>query len=236
MVYYTDGREEAALARAGLRKLAGLMSDAFMEHENWRRVIPDAARRKRALAAMFHFMAAVVNRYGHIVVTMDGGQRVGYTTFMVDADREQVSFRRVLRCGALPSAVAFLLALRPRELSVMRGFAKAVDGFQSSVACDSGGLHLYSTAVDPALKGRGLMKRSFAWAEERFKAAGFTSYSLETTDPANLPVYGRFGLSLVDTVTIPGTDRNVWFYRKEMGRGIQSDNRGRWIPTISRGT
>jgi GNAT superfamily N-acetyltransferase len=218
-VYYTDGREEAALDRAGLRELAGLMSDAFMEHDNWRRVIPDTARRKRALAAMFHFMAAVVNRYGHIVVTMDGGQRIGYTTFMVDADREQVSFRRVLRCGALPSAVVFLLALKPRELAAMRGFTAAIDDFQATRGHDRNGLHLYSTAIDPVFKGQGLMKRSFAWAEERFKTAGFTSYSLETTDPANLPVYGRFGLELVATSAIPDTDRNVWFFRKRLGLG-----------------
>jgi hypothetical protein len=87
MVYYTDGRQEPMLDRAGLRALAELMSDAFMEHDNWKRVLPEAARRKRALYALFSFMASVINRYGHIVVSVDGGRPVGYTTFMENADR-----------------------------------------------------------------------------------------------------------------------------------------------------
>jgi len=217
MVYYTDGREEPWLGRAGLRELAELMSDAFLEHDNWKRVIPDADRRKRALTSMFFFMAAVINRYGHIVVTVDDGKRVGYTTFMEHADREQVSFCRVLLCGALPRALAFLFSLKPRELAAMRGFTVAIDVFQKTRAHDPRGLHLYTTAVAPARKGQGIMKRSFAWAEQRFKAAGFTSYSLETTDPSNLPVYERFGLKLVATSAIPGTDRNVWFFWKGLG-------------------
>jgi GNAT superfamily N-acetyltransferase len=217
VVYFTDGREETRLDRSGLRDLSELMGDAFMEHDNWKRVIPDARRRKRALASLFYFMAAVVNRYGHIVVTVEDGKRVGYTTFMEHADREQVSFRRVLLCGALPRALAFILALKPRELAAMRGFTAALDDFQNARPHDPRGLHLYTTAVDPDRKGQGLMKRSFAWAERRFKAAGFSSYSLETTDPANLPAYERFGLRLVATSVIPGTDRSVWFFWKGLG-------------------
>jgi len=217
MVYFTDGREESQLDSAGLHGLSELMSDAFLEHDNWKRVIPDADRRKRALAALFFFMASVVNRYGHIVVTIEEGKPVGFTTFMEQSDHEQVSFRRVFLCGALPSALAFILALRPRELAAMRGFTAAIDDFQKSRSHDPRGLHLYTTAVAPAYKGHGFMKRSFAWAEQRFRSAGFTSYSLETTDPANVPVYEHLGLHLVSASTIPGTDRSVWFYWKALG-------------------
>lgn len=216
MVYYTDGKEAPALDRAGIRDLAGLMGEAFLEHDNWKLVIPDPDRRKRALTSMFLFMAAVVNRYGHIVVTMDDGQPVGYTTFMENRDHEQVSFRRVIRCGALPAALAFLMSLKPRELAAMRGFAAAIEDFQKGHTHDPLGLHLYSTAVSPARKGQGIMKRSFVWAEKRFKAAGYTSYSLETTDPANLPVYEHFGFQLVYRSTLPGTDRSIWFYWKAL--------------------
>jgi GNAT superfamily N-acetyltransferase len=216
MVYYTDGRQEPLLDRAGLRALADLISDAFMEHDNWKRVVPEPARRKRALYALFSFMASVINRYGHIVVSVDGGRRVGYTTFMENADREQVSFRRILRCGALPHALSFLLTLKPRELASMRAFSSSIDEYHRGMRIDPRGLHLYTTAVEPSLKGRGIMKRGFAYAEERFKAAGFGSYMLETTDPANLPVYVRFGLTLTGQATMPGTGRSVWFFCKDL--------------------
>lgn len=217
MVFFTDGQEKPRLDRAELDALAELMSDAFLEHDNWKRVIPDAVRRKKALASLFYFMASVVNRYGHIVVTIEEGKPVGFTTFMEQSDHEQVSFRRVFLCGALPSALAFILALRPRELAAMRGFTVAIDDFQKSRPHDPRGLHLYTTAVAPAYKGHGFMKHSFAWAEQRFRTAGFSSYSLETTDPANVPVYEHFGLQLMATSTIPGFDRSVWFYWKALG-------------------
>lgn len=216
MVYSTDGRQEPMLDRAGLRRLAGLISDAFMEHDNWKRVVHEPARRKRALYALFYFMASVINRYGHIVVSVEGGRRVGYTTFMESADTKQVSFFRVLRCGALPQALAFLCTLKGRELASMRAFSSSIDEYYGRVSTDPRGLHLYTTAIEPALKGRGIMKRSFAYAEERFKAAGFGSYMLETTDPANLPVYERFGLTLRSRMAMPGTGRSVWFFSKDL--------------------
>jgi GNAT superfamily N-acetyltransferase len=192
------------------------MSDAFMEHDNWKRVVPEPARRKRALNALFSFMASVINRYGHIVVSVESGRAVGYTTFMENADREQVSFRRILRCGALPAALGFLLSLKNRELASMRAFSSSIDEYHRGMRIDPRGLHLYTTAVEPSLKGRGIMKRGFAYAEERFKEAGFGSYMLETTDPANLPVYERFGLALRSQAAMPGTGRSVWFFSKEL--------------------
>lgn len=216
MVYYTDGRREPMLDRVGLRALAELMSDAFMEHDNWKRVVPEPARRKHALNALFFFMASVINRYGHIVVSVESGRPVGYTTFMENADREQVSFRRILHCGTLPHALSFLFTLNPRELASMRAFSSSIDEYHHRASIDPRGLHLYTTAIEPALKGRGIMKRSFAYAEEHFKAAGFGSYMLETTDPANLPVYERFGLALTGQATMPGTGRSVWFFSKDL--------------------
>jgi GNAT superfamily N-acetyltransferase len=108
------------------------------------------------------------------------------------------------------------MALDSQELASMRAFSSSIDEYHRGMSLDPSGLHLYTTAVEPSLKGRGIMKRSFAYAEERFKAAGFGSYMLETTDPANLPVYERFGLTLTGQATMPGTGRSVWFFSKEL--------------------
>lgn len=216
MVYYTDGRTEPSMSRQSLRALATLISDAFMEHHNWKRVIENPRRRKRALYALFYFMATVINRHGHIVVRMYEGRIIGYTTFMENADKKQVTFWRVLCCGGLPWALVFISRLRPRELASMQSFNSAIDAYYGGKNIDHTGVHLYTTAIEPQLKGRGLMKASFAYAEERLKAAGFSSYMLETTDPANIAVYHRLGLGLVDTRIMPGTDRSVWFFIKAL--------------------
>jgi hypothetical protein len=43
-------------------------------------------------------------------------------------------------------------------------------------------------------------------------------------------VYERFGLTLVDTVAIPGTDRNVWFLRKGLEAGLKNKGSSVAVP------
>jgi GNAT superfamily N-acetyltransferase len=221
MVLWTDGGTSPALDRDGVARMAALMGEAFMEHQNWKGLIPDPGRRSRALCALFGFMGAVVNRHGHVVVVVEDGREVGYLTFMENRDREQVSFLRVVLCGGLPAALRFLAALRPRELAGMAAFGSAVSKDHGPEGAgggpDPGGLHLFTAAMDPALKGKGIMKRAFAWMEARFAQEGYSSYMLETTDPSNLPVYMRFGMELSGSAALPGQGRQVWFFRKALG-------------------
>lgn len=215
MVYYTDGREEAALGRRGVAAMAALMAEAFMEHANWRALIPDERRRRRALRALFRFMGGVAARYGRVVVAVEAGRVVGYVTFMDEADRAQVSPLRVALSGGLPAALRFALALRPGELAVMRAFGELVQARYAAAGADQTGLHLYTAAVEPASQGRGVMRRAFSYFERRFKELGFRSYELETTDPANIPVYLALGLSAAGEAALPG-GRGLWFFKKEL--------------------
>ena len=216
MLYRTDGTTAPRLDGPGVRRMAALMAAAFMEHDNWKRVIPDPARRLPALEALFGFMGAAVNRHGHVVEVLEDGRTVGFITFMENRDREQVSFRRVMASGGLAAALRFLLTLRPRELAGMNAFSSAIHREYESRGADPSGLHLYTAAMDPAFKGRGIMKRAFSWMEARFAAAGFSSYMLETTDPSNIPVYLNFGLEDAGNAPLPGSDRRVYFFRKAL--------------------
>ena len=217
MVYFVDGRTAERLGREGIRAFADLMSDAFMGHENWSHVLRDPLKRKRVLYHLFAFMGAVFDRHGHIVVaTGEDGRSVGYITFMENRDRAQMSFGRIVRSGTLGHGLAFLFCLGPRELAGMSAFNRAVKVFYSGYDADPSGLHLYNTGIDPALKGKGVMKRAFAYADARLSEAGFTSYFLETTDPANLPVYERFGLVEFATEPIAGSERALHYFRKSI--------------------
>jgi len=215
MVYFVDGRTAERLGREGIRDFADLMSDAFMDHENWRHVLQNPKRRKRVLCHLFAFMGAVFDRHGHIVVAIGGDRRpIGYITFMENRDRAQMSFGRIVGAGGLGHGLAFLACLGPRELAGMSAFNRAVKMFYTGYNADPSGLHLYNTGIDPALKGKGIMKRAFAYADARMAEAGFTSYFLETTDPANIPVYERFGLEEFATVPIVGSERALHYFRK----------------------
>lgn len=215
MVYYTDGREGRALGHRGVRAMAALMAEAFMEHANWQALIPDGGRRRRALRALFRFMGGVAARYGRVVVAVEDGRAVGYITFMDRADLVQVSPPRVALTGGLPAALRFALCLKPAELAVMRAFGDIVQARYAAEGADSSGLHLYTAAVEPASQGRGVMRRAFAYFERRFKDLGFRSYELETTDPANIPVYLALGMQAVDEARLPG-GRGLWFFKKEL--------------------
>lgn len=214
MIFYTDGRIAPRLDRAGVAALADTLSVAFMEHDNWIRVVPRPEARRRALRALFGFMGAAINRYGHVVVATADGREVGYVTFMEDRDPVGVNLARVVRSGGLPDALRFLAALRPRELLGMRALERAVARFERGRSRDARCLHLYSAGILPEYKGRGLMKAAFRYAESRFAEPGFSSYRLETTDPANLPVYAAFGLARVGDEPLGDSGRLAYFMEK----------------------
>ncbi len=216
MVYYTDGEAKRRLDAGELRAMADVESDAFMGHDNWKRVIPGEPGRKRALYRLFSFLGAVANEHGHIVVTTEGGTPVGYTTFMENRDRSQVTLARIIAAGALPDALRFLAALKPRELGGMIAFDAAIARFYRTYDHDPAGLHLYNTGIMSAFRGKGLMRRTFGFFEARFGDAGFSSYFLETTDPGNIPIYERFGMRKFAEVPIPRSDRLVYFFEKRI--------------------
>ena len=143
------------------------------------------------------------------------GRAVGYITFMDKSDRIQVSPLRVALTGGLPAVFRFALFLKPAELSVMRSFGDLVQARYAAQGDDTGGLHLYTAAVEPASQGRGLMRRTFGYFERRFRELDFRSYELETTDPANIRVYLALGMALAGEGTLPG-GRGFWYFKKEL--------------------
>lgn len=152
---------------------------------------------------------------GRVVVALEGDRAVGYITFMDEADLVQVSPLRVALSGGLPAALRFALCLKPAELAVMRSFGDIVQARYRSRGADPRSLHLYTAAVEPASQGKVVMRRAFAYFERRFKDLGFSSYELETTDPANIPVYLALGMKAADEATLPG-GRGLWFFTKEL--------------------
>lgn len=223
MIYYTDGRTAPRLGREGVATMAATLAEAFMEHDNWVRVVPRPEARRRALRALFGFIGGVVDERGHVVVAVAEGRPVGYITFMENRDRAGVTLPRIVRTGGVGDVLRLLAALRPRELAGMVAFETAMARFHRDNPPDPQGLHLYSAGVLPAWKGRGLMKAAFAFAEARFREAGFASYVLETTDPGNLPVYEAFGLSRLGELAMPGSNRPAWFLERRFGPRARSD-------------
>jgi hypothetical protein len=223
MVFETDRRrtdthyDSPQLTDAERERLATTLGLAFREHANWRAVIENPDRRVRALTRFFRFMGAVIAQYGFLFVVPDREHPVGYITFLPLADREQISMKRIIRAGVLADALSFVATLRPREILRMQGFNRLVQEHERTTrrpAATETRAHLYFTGIEPGSMGKGIMRRAFASAEAQLSELGFSGYVLETTDPANLPVYERFGLDLIATEPIPGSDREIYFFEK----------------------
>lgn len=223
MVLETDAqfpgseRAEPPLSSSEFDNLADTLGRAFCNHANWRAVIADEPRRVRALTSFFRFMAPVIARDGLLFVVPHRNDPVGYITFMPAADAEQISLRRIIRAGVLGTALGFVARLRPGEMAAMQRFNRLVAAHEHELRANPRVdhlAHLYFTGIEPASMGRGIMKRAFARAETRLCELGYSGYVLETTDPANLPVYERFGLTCAGEQSIPGEARSVWFFEK----------------------
>lgn len=90
-------RRNNYLSKTELFEMANVMSDAFLNHSNFVYTIVDDKRRKKALYSIFLMMFRIINIYGFTYLVWENNHIVGYITFMDSSDKEQISFRRILK-------------------------------------------------------------------------------------------------------------------------------------------
>lgn len=208
----------SSLSGEQLDRMANTLTRAFDRHPTWVRTIPDLHRRRRALFAFFRFAGSVFNRYGILFCVRHQDSTVGYLSLMRDDDPFQISIARLLRTRALGDVFRFARSLRLRELLATARFERKLRQHHSGRRGEAGSLHLYFAGIEPEYRGRSIMRHGFLQMESQLKALGYRSYRLETSDPANLPVYERFGLTRNGalTVVLARETRNVWFFERQL--------------------
>ncbi len=220
-----ESAQAPLLNAAELNAMACLLARAFLRHRNWVVVIPEEDRRRALLTHFFRFMGAVIQEAGILVVVGNRADPLGYITFLPSSDTQGISLSRLIRARALRYALRFAFGLRPRELASMSRFSRAVSRHRSDLDRATTA-HLYFTGIDPQSMGKGIMRRAFAQSEAFLHQAGYTAYELETTDPGNLPVYDRFGLTVVSESVLPNSERKIWFLERHLtGDATASDTR-----------
>jgi len=191
-----------------LKEMAGTMSDAFLFHSNFKYLIPNQKRRKKALLNLFRMMFKVINRYGYVFVVYNGSSKIGYITYM-DENKYTISFLNVLKTFGIRHFIMFMIYSGFRSLLKFHKYMKVYEQFDHT---GDNIIHLFSTGIKKEYRGKGLMSKPFKDSFEYFKNLGYSTIRLETSDESNLVVYEKLGFENVSTIKSKKDDQTIYFF------------------------
>ena len=178
--------------------MADIMSEAFLQHNNWVKRIPKASKRKKIMNNLFVIMFNVINEYGYIFEVSQDNQKVGYITYMDPTDTEQISFKRVLKTKSFKYVTRFLFHLTPKILKSMMDYMSV---YNTHVINEEKTIHLYSTAIQKEYRGIGLMGKALRNSFDYFFNNGYNKVSLETSDESNIVIYQKLGFKITEVIS-----------------------------------
>jgi ribosomal protein S18 acetylase RimI-like enzyme len=176
------------------------LARAFFDYALMVYAVPEAARRGRAVRALYAALLADGLRYGEVYAT---GDRAGIACWLPPG-REHLTLFRQLRAGMLSVPLRFGAA-----------------GFRRLLAYDTLGRalhhelapmpHWYLSAIGvaPERQGQGVAAALLQPILQRADAAGLPCY-LETHREANLRIYQKHGFDLVRRADPPGHAVPAW--------------------------
>lgn len=177
---------------ADVPAIAGVVADAFADEPYWCWAVPEPARRARAVAAFYGADLDEFVARGLTDVVLEGERVVAAAVWCRSTD-PPAGERGLAAVGAADPEAADAAA---RALAAMSGMVPPEPH-----------LYLDVLAVVPDRQGAGLGSRALAAGLARADATGSPCY-LETTRPANLPLYERHGFAR--RTTLAWADLHVW--------------------------
>lgn len=190
--------EPKRLSKSEILTMADIMSDAFLEHQNLALRIRKTQKRKKIMNTLFIVLFSIINKYGFIFEVTRDNKPIAYITYMDPKDKEQISFRRILKVRGLRYGIKLLFLLNPRIIKSMRDYMKL---YHSHTIHNENTIHLYSTGIKKEYRGKGIMGIELRNSFEYFFSKGYKHISLETSDERNLVVYQKLGFEMVEILT-----------------------------------
>lgn len=181
----------APLSTTDVPAAADLLARAFHDDRVARLLQPDQTRRRRYHDRAGKAMIQRAMAYRHVFAAYEGGAVRGIAVWLPPGVAMRPSLPAL---NAVPRIVKALA--QPGTIRLLRDRQRAV-----AQAHEVPSWHLSLLATDPAHQGRGVGRRLLGHVLERADADG-TPVWLETTDPANVGLYERFGFTT--TAQIPG--------------------------------
>ena len=171
------------------RAAAAAISAGHADYPTFRQLFPDPRRRARALRPFFEATVRDAAPLGSVLAIEDGA-RVAATAVWLPPGAFPWTAGRKLR--AMPAFMRVLLA-DPRAFPAFMRHGAAVERTHNG----DRSWYLVVLSVRPEYQGQGLGTRLVEAVLERADRDGATS-ELETSDPANIGFYERFGFEVVE--------------------------------------
>ena len=187
---------------------AALLASAFDHDPFNRRLLPDAAERRRVFELNGRLQVQAALPYGHVFVVGEAEALRGIAVWLPPGATPGLSDLAGPLVGALPTLVATMptwvraaprlarLAAIAPPAAVRVGLARrrVLRGLRARPLW-----HLAFLATDPAHQGRGIGRRLLDHVLDRVDR-DHSDVWLETTDPANVGLYARFGFTTLAQV------------------------------------
>jgi ribosomal protein S18 acetylase RimI-like enzyme len=194
--------------KADVRALSRTLGRAFHDDPIMKWMLPDDARRAKALPRMWatmarhHYLACggaeiATNGGGAEIAT--NGPEVGAATLWDPPGRWKQTPREELRM-----APAFLLAFR----SKMAGAQKIADIMKEKHP-EEPHWYLFAIGSDPTVRGAGFGQALMRCRLDRCDAEHAPAY-LESTKEETVPYYMRFGFEVMGELKLPGGCPSMW--------------------------
>ena len=194
---FRSGRDPDA---AALRSAAALLARAFDDDPLMAWVMPAASRRGHDLRRFFAASLRDAGRFGRIDLSPDGA---GAAVWLAPG-RFRMTPLRLLRSGHVLLPIRLGVATYRR---LMRLNEYALMLHNRTVA--SPHWYLLAIGVDPAHRGRGLGEALLRAGLEIADSIRLPAY-LETSNPANLPLYERLGFRVAIQGRVPEDGPPIW--------------------------
>ncbi len=181
------------LGRGQHRAAADAMAAGHAQYPSFRRVFPDERRRARALRAFFAATVRDAIPFGSALAVTDGSL-VQAAAVWLPPGAFPWSLRRKL---AATPALGRVAVADPRAFPTFLRYGENVERAHP----DEPHWYLEALSVRPEWQRRGLGTRLVQPILERADAEGRPCY-LETSDPANIAFYRRFGFDVLDPALV----------------------------------
>lgn len=200
---------------------AAILARAFDADPIARKLLPRAEHRHRWARWRGAWLVRAALPFGSAYGVDERGGLVGVALWYPPGVAPPVLASNVVAAiREVRPAVAAVTRMAPRAALTTVRAPNALVRFmrQRSRAVDQASVrptwHLAYLAVDPAHRGRGVARRLLVHVLRRCDEDGAAAW-LETTDPANVPLYERFGFATVRSIPASRRLPPLWVMRRE---------------------
>jgi GNAT superfamily N-acetyltransferase len=191
--------EVSSAGKQDVKALARVLGLAFFDDPVMMWMVPDEAKRRRALPLVFGAMVRHHFLAGDAVEVAGRGGRVGAAALWDPPGRWKQTQREELRM--MPT---FLLAM---GLQVGRGLR--MSELMKKHHPEEPHWYLGVIGSDPGVRGAGFGQALMKSRLDRCDAEGAPAY-LESSKESNVPYYLRFGFEVTGEITIPDDGPTMW--------------------------